>query len=65
MREVPRKLKRDKKKDFTHCVKSFFFCAAAGREPRYAGVMVRVWFVVRITICVTALFAVSTLTLAV
>lgn len=47
------------------CVKSFFFALRRGGEPRYAGVIVRVWFVVRITICVTALFAVSTLTLAV
>ena len=37
MREVPRKLKRDKKKDFTHCVKSFFFCAAAGRGTPLRG----------------------------
>lgn len=41
-RKVPRKLKRDKKKDFTHCVKSFFFAPRRGGEPRYAGVIVRV-----------------------
>ena len=41
-REVPRKLKRDKKKDFTHCVKSFFFAPRRGGEPRYAGVIVSV-----------------------
>ena len=41
-REVPRKLKRDKKKDFTQCVKSFFFAPRRGGEPRYAGVIVRV-----------------------
>ena len=41
-RKVPHKLKRDKKKDFTHCVKSFFFAPRRGGEPRYAGVIVRV-----------------------
>ena len=41
-RKVPRKLKRDKKKDFTHCVKSFFFAPRRGGEPRYAGVIVSV-----------------------
>ena len=41
-RKVPRKLKRDKKKDFTQCVKSFFFAPRRGGEPRYAGVIVRV-----------------------
>lgn len=41
-RKVPRKLKRDKKKDFTQCVKSFFFAPRRGGEPRYAGIMVRV-----------------------
>lgn len=41
-REVSRKLKRDKKKDFTQCVKSFFFAPRRGGEPRYAGVIVSV-----------------------
>ena len=54
-----------KKKDFTQCVKSFFFAPRRGGEPRYAGVIVSVWFAVRITICVTMLFTVSMLSSAV